>query len=297
MRFQLKKEIVITDDGFELLYYHNILSAKKPKAVLFGIAGSDYWKSVRSKLENLEIFSKLGMLVAMAERRGIQKNGTVDINVACRYLTKQIKIRDNLMILQHLIKKVNFNGPVILAGKSEGADIASVMPTKEPRISHLVLFSAGGGWSFEKELKFLLSKGDSLEEWEEAFEKIKKDPESLEMWDGHPYCWWSSFLWDPAIKYLQQFEIPIFLGHGINDKLLPVESARAVVEKFNILKKTNLTYREYPVDHAFIDDKGRDAFPLLVLDILKWLESLKIISNNKLMFFEHEVKKLYPALF
>ncbi|MDD5597479.1 MAG: hypothetical protein PHV82_06015, partial [Victivallaceae bacterium] len=125
---------------------------------------------------------------------------------------------------------------------------------------------------------------------DEVLRKICEHPQSTEKWDGMPYCWWSSYLWDPPINYLRRLNIPIFMAHGVNDETLPVESARAVAEDFNKFPKANLTYKEYPVNHDFRDKRGINVFPSLTVDILKWLNNLNVIATDRLMAFEHKVR-------
>jgi phospholipase/carboxylesterase len=52
--------------------------------------------------------------------------------------------------------------------------------------------------------------------------------------------------------------VPLFVGHGTQDDVLPVANGRAIREAFQPLVR-DFTYREYPVPHAIAPDELRDV--------------------------------------
>lgn len=52
--------------------------------------------------------------------------------------------------------------------------------------------------------------------------------------------------------------VPIFVGHGTADDVLPIAHGREIREAFGELT-TDLTYREYPIAHGVDEDEMRDV--------------------------------------
>lgn len=303
------KEIITSDDGYPLITYElkmepDIFKGKPPKAMLFYIQGSEY-TTVLSKVGVLAGAVTMGSSVVLVERRGIIEDGKIDMDLCYKYSEKQIRIKDHLRVIDEYLKKIDSNIPVILMGGSEGGDIAAVVASRENRITHLILLGSGGGWTQAEEFGFFVSTKKKylnvhdIDKLNSIFDDIKANPDSLKMWAGHPYRRWNSFLWDRSSDYLINFDIPIFVAHGDKDESVPVESARAVKEKFDKLGKTNLTYKEYKnTSHSFVNLKdGILMLPLIEVDLLEWLEETQVISKNEKVVFEERVKKAHPEFF
>ena len=104
------------------------------------------------------------------------------------------------------------------------------------------------------------------------FEEIRAAPDSGEMWLGHPFRMWSSYLWFRPMDVLRPLSIPIFLAQGTADRSTPVESARAMQEGFDRVGASNLTYVEYPgLDHHFSSDAGESRLIDLQEDAYAWM--------------------------
>ncbi len=300
---------VIADDGYSLITYElkmepDIFDGEPPRFVLFYIQGSEY-ETVFSQVGTLAGVIAMGASVVVMERRGVDQNQNVDIETCHRYSMKEIRVEDHLKVIDAYLEGAVPGIPVILMGVSEGGDIASVVAAREDRVTHLILLGSGGGWSQAEEFEFFLSTRGSylglhdVDELTATFEAIRAQPDSMKMWAGHPYRRWSSYLWVRSIDYLEDLDIPIFLAHGDKDESVPVESARAVKERFDELDKSNLTYLEYEnANHSFVDqEEGFLVSPLIEVDILRWLEELHIITREERDTFEDRVRTAHPECF
>ncbi len=303
------KKTVTANDGYPLISYAlkiepNIFKGKSPKIMLFYIQGAEY-DTVLSKVGVLAGSTAIGASVVVLEGRGIDEDRNIDVDECYGYSMKEIRIDDHLKVINEYLKDIDSNIPVLIMAEGEGGYIASVVATREKRVTHLILLGSGGGWRRAKEFEFFLSKRSgyfgihNLEELNSIFEDIKAQPDSMKMWAGHPYVMWSFYLWKRPMDYLEKLDIPIFVAHGDKDENIPVESARAVQNRFEKLGKDNLTYKEYQnMGHYFVNlSDGLLMSPLIEVDILEWMEEHQILSNSQKTGFEKRVKNAHPEFF
>jgi phospholipase/carboxylesterase len=52
--------------------------------------------------------------------------------------------------------------------------------------------------------------------------------------------------------------VPVFVGHGLEDHVLPIADGRAIRDRFQPVVE-HLTYREYPIEHTIGPDEKRDV--------------------------------------
>lgn len=125
--------------------------------------------------------------------------------------------------------------PVLVAGHSEGADVACRVAAIEPRVTHVGSL-AGAGPTQLFDLLYLAAQphpGDStgiaearrqqvLKEWD----AVLADPQSTDKyWLGHAHRRWSSFLASNRLEDLERTKARVFLAHGTTDTSVPVVSA------------------------------------------------------------------------
>lgn len=304
-----RRRFITAEDGFRLLTYELIGksssgAAQPRRAALFYIQGS----SCETVLRNTEALAgavAMGARVVVAERRGVGEEGKVDAALCSEHSAKARRVEDHALVLREHLKDLPADLPVILVGGSEGGDVAARVARIEPRVGSLVLLGTGGGWSQEQEIRHMLAvRGRYLgletpADFEAVLAQIRQAPDSLQMWAGHPFRRWSSYLWDPPLRDLSELEIPIFLAHGAADESVPVESARAVREDFERRGKKNLTYREYAgTDHSFYDTARRASLlPLLEIDLARWFAAQGVIAETEREALEQRVRASHPELF
>lgn len=125
--------------------------------------------------------------------------------------------------------------PVLVAGHSEGADVACRLAALEPRVTHVAsLAGAGASQLFD----FLHSAaqprpGDGpgaaeqrRQELVAQWRAVQADPQSTDaFWLGHPHRRWTSFLAGNRLEDLMRSGARVFLAHGTADASVPVTSA------------------------------------------------------------------------
>lgn len=276
---------------------------RKPKGVFFYIQGSGC-ETVISRVGYLVSTVFFGGRIFVAEKRGVLAD-SVNQGECFKFYTKEIRVLDHLAVINYYLQDVDPSVPVILIGGSEGGDIASSIAAREPKITHLILMSSGGGISQETEIRELIKKDKEYlglkneKEFEEILTDIFSGIDDSKVWAGLPYRRWKTFLRDSSLKYLQGLNIPILLIHGDKDKNVPVSSARTIDSFFRKCNKRNLKYIEYKdVDHSFIDIKRNiNIYPIIEIDIINWLFENKIVSEREKLEFINQVHRAHKELF
>jgi pimeloyl-ACP methyl ester carboxylesterase len=276
--------------------------------VLVYVQGSED-RTVLSVTEHLAGACAMGLDVIAVERRGVDGEGNVDHDVAKRFCTKETRVGDECaLIASYLATRsgtVRDQGPIILMGTSEGADVAASVAARTPDVTHLILVAGGGGWTQAEEFRHVVEQGtvrlpevDSVDDLEQKFAEIRRSPDADREWFGHPYRRWASYLFERASDQLIALDIPILLIHGSADTSVPVESARALRDRFAAAGKTNLRYIEYAnVDHSLKDTiSGTTVRPLLEIDTVEWLAELGVLPESSARVFVERVRAAHPEL-
>ena len=258
---------VIADDGYKLKAYDLHLEGhsrqETPKAWLFYLIGSEPVSILDSTGQFADLV-KQGVCVVLLQPRGVARDGSVDQETFRRYETRQRRSADQLAIMDAYLEESE-KLPVLLVGSSQGGVVASEVATIDSRVSHLLLMASGGGWTQAEELEFLVEQNPgylgmaNTDELKAKFDEINAAPDSDQLWAGHPFRMWNSYLWFSSMDELTRLSIPILMAHGSADKSVPVESARAMRDEFANQGLDNLTYLEFEgLDHNFNDAGGEN---------------------------------------
>lgn len=139
---------------------------------------------------------------------------------------------------------------VVLVGVSEGVWTATRVADLLPQITHLAVIGAGG-YTMRKSLTTLNEKGTFRFNVEKGWAKIINDPRSIDKkWLSNTYRWWYDVMDIDPLQDFLKLNIPILVGIGKQDTMVPVESAYFLKSKFDEAGKTNLTLKVYPsADH------------------------------------------------
>lgn len=301
---------VPADDGFDLtavrMVESTLLPRGKPRAVLFYVQGSED-RSVTDAAGRLAGFCAMNVPVVAVERRGVHPDGAVDEAAALRFATRERRIDDTLEAMDSMLGTEPPGTPLLLMGASEGADVASAVAARceTERLRAVILLGGGGGWTQEREFRhFIRTRGSFLglgseSELDAKLAEIRAHPDSDEMWLGHPFRRWSSFMFARSADDLLRVDAPILVVQGGADDMVPVESARALRDEFAAAARTNLTYVEIPgVDHRFVDaTTGLSHLPEVELAVVGFLEREGLLSANEAESTERRVRRNHPELF
>ncbi len=135
---------------------------------------------------------------------------------------------------------------VVLVGVSEGVFPALTIAGQLPEITHLAIIGAGG-YTIRKSLTMLQQKGTFEFNVDKGWSKITTAPHSYDKkWLSNTYRWWSDVMdLDPLQDFLK-LDVPILVGFGEQDTMVPVESAYFLKSEFEKARKNNLILKTYP---------------------------------------------------
>lgn len=281
------KKDVVADDGYSLtvrsLHLKGHARDEVPGAWMFYLVGSQPVSVTSSAAEYADMIAR-GFVVVLLQPRGVAPDGTVDQAVFQQYETRQRRVADQMEVMDAYLKD-SAGVPVLLVGSSQGGVVAADVAARDPRVTHLLMMASGGGWTQAEEGTFQAGQGQyppgisSVDELNAKFDEIRAAPDSGEMWYGHPFRMWSSYLWfRPMEGLIATRPMPILLAQGTADVATPVESARAMRDEYARLGLTNLTYLEYPgLDHHFSNEAGESRLIDLQKDVYAWVEETGLI--------------------
>lgn len=144
---------------------------------------------------------------------------------------------------------------IILLGVSEGGGVSVALANRFSFITHLAIIGSGGLNQLD-ELKMVFK--DDPKNLESEIAKVKNNPESLEnQMFGQTYKYWSSsFQFNPLPLFLA-LEIPILIGFGENDSMVPIESAFLIEGEYKKIGKNNLSLKVFKnCDHTLKEPNG-----------------------------------------
>lgn len=287
-------------DGRETTLFANRadLDRGPPRSTLVFVTGSGYVSAFRRRPDGslthgmAGLFARYGppgTTVVVPEKRGVEGFTAVGADGAGgsdQYLRYSITLagrRDQMVeAVIGVARLPSVAGHrVILAGHSEGADVAAAAAARAGSryVSHLVFLGSGGATQMLDVL--LLARRhfadlDPARREEEiaalwgTFRSILERPEDLETWQGLPVRRWAGFFAHAPLDDLLALDgIPVFVGHGAEDEHVPIACADLIAVEFLRRGRENLTYRVYPgADHSFTGSE--DA---LFGDVFRWIES------------------------
>jgi pimeloyl-ACP methyl ester carboxylesterase len=280
------KKDVVADDGFVLtvrdLHLKGHAQDEVPGAWMFYLVGSEPVSVMDAAGQYADMIAQ-GFVVVLLQPRGVSSTGTVDQEVFRQYETRQRRVADQIAVMDAYLADSG-SVPVLLMGSSLGGVVAADVAARDGRVTHLFMMASGCGWTQAEEMTLFVERGQvppgisSVEELNAKFDEIQAAPDSGEVWFGHPFRMWSSYLWFRPMDGLTTLPIPMFLAQGTADEATPVESARAMRDEFARLGLTNLTYVEYPgLDHHFSNEAGESRLIDLQKDAYAWISQTGLI--------------------
>jgi dipeptidyl aminopeptidase/acylaminoacyl peptidase len=278
------------EDGSRLTFFIVMPPHAAKYPVVLYLHGSGC-ASVTESIGNVYPFVQKGVAALAVESPGVEPEDDGK-HCSVEFIAKsnrQQRIRDAHAALALALPRLSgWDGRLVVVGGSEGGAIAPEIALREPGTVAVILLAAGG-WPQYRDLRWLeerrldsegastSAKEKALADLDATFARVRSSPDSLEMWWGHPYQYWASYLWNDPLEPLLQLNMPVFLAHGARDMNVPIESSDAIAQAFEQAHKSNLTYRRYPgLDHRWRDLSGKIHLAEVEQDIAIWTDHLAL---------------------
>ncbi len=297
--FAERQEIHISrDDGSTISGYFDRPDGEAEVPVVVFIDGS-YDVSVAMNQEKLAArFIPRGMGLISLEKRGITADRIEEKEYRAHDCFEE-RLKDHALLLKKLTERKipGCSGNVVLLGASEGGKIAPRLSLSYPSITRgIVLIASGGGFPFGKEMKYqseqLIQQMGTWkrlsyklrgamfpQEIEQHYDQMLREPESLAMCGPKTWKWFASYLRYDSLADLLKVEAPIYMIHGEEDILVPIQSADLIQEAFDRAGKGNLHYARYKdLGHALT---GREDVYIPMLDWIQAKAFGETSSTNK----------------
>ncbi len=244
-------------------------------------------RSVVHLMHRFDVVLKHGYAVVALEKRGVQvgDDGQVCSREFREHDTRLERQRAAADVIARLGSALpGWNHELLVVAASEAATFSGAVAREFPEVRGLVLLG-GGGWTQARELAALQDqrarregatereRADADQQLRDRIRAIHRQPDANETWLGHSYRRWASYLEYDPLPDLLALDVPIYMANGGRDTMVPIASARAVVDAFAAAHRENLTAREYPaLDHRWNDAEGTNHFPEVVRDLAAWVE-------------------------
>lgn len=167
---------------------------------------------------------------------------------------------------------------IIVAGHSEGAEIAAFLSEEIPEITHVLMGAGGGAVQLYEFVTFTAkeTKDDpknqskaiqyTLNQWKQ----MNKNPMALEpLFAGHPPRYWTTFKRTSPGESLKKTNAKIYIMQGTEDNSVPVESADWLASELTSANKDFIYERIPGLDHAF-KDQNESRFIEVWTRALQW---------------------------
>jgi hypothetical protein len=172
---------------------------------------------------------------------------------------------------------------LLIAGHSEGGDMAAHVGAAMPEATHVAILSAGGPtqlFDMAELARREQAPGESAADREarvdgvyETWARIMQDPGSIEKSEwGHPNRRWSTFMKASPVQSALKCNAKMFLAYGTLDTSVPVESCDVLRAQLTAAGKDVTTDRRIGEDHGY-SKEGQDpraGFTIVFTKMIEW---------------------------
>ena len=168
-------------------------------------------------------------------------------------------IADQLEFIRHQLSLLEErpNRRIVLFGISEGGEVAPILARRLPQTTHLVILANGGLAPLDA---FVLQRSKQGLAAPEALRDLLAKPEqdaneNAELILGRTATYWLQINKIKQIENLLLLNIPILMTMGMDDQVVPIESAWYAKKTFENQSNKNLTLITYPgANHALASE-------------------------------------------
>lgn len=209
------------------------------------------------------------------EKPGIRPDDSIDHGYAdCPQdfldsFTLSRRIDDYQQVLDHL-GAAEPAQPVILFGGSEGGLAMEALAARIHPAAAILLSGSVGGTFGEMVLSTIPPEGQPTVS--AGFDAARANPQDSTVFSGHTNRFWADILDHRSSDYLEATETPFLLIYGGRDSV-PVQSVRALADRFAASGRCNLTWWEFPaLDHSMVDPGGTSRLAEIARLAAAWAE-------------------------
>lgn len=248
---------LLREDGSELRGY--IVTpeiASFPIALL--IQGSQCESAAQMHRDYQESAIRFGAGLITLEKQGVYGPNLIEMKEYNRTNCSAHRIKDHMMLIQSLREGLipHWNGKLIVIGGSEGGSVGCAIASSCPEVIAAALYSTGGGMASHDEItlafrKHLEKEGYSsasirmqMAFFEQQLATMVANPTHESHFYDYTYKWWACYLSAKRslLAEILSINCPLLYVHGVEDDLIPVESADLAVDEYHRIGKKRLTY-------------------------------------------------------
>jgi pimeloyl-ACP methyl ester carboxylesterase len=171
---------------------------------------------------------------------------------------------------------------IAVVGFSEGGAIAPYIARDSKKIGWLATVGSGG---LRQSEEFLIFADRGVEPYAKPFSRayflgiyaeINSDRTSLQKeFFGHPYAYWSGYLFADPFSVYADLDIPIVAAMGEKDDSVPIESGRALRDYFLKHPEKDFQFVEFPGANHGLRSEGRNGLLEFIARLAPWFSGDK----------------------
>lgn len=264
-------------DGSTIHWHLDNVSGDRPAGVVLVAQGSGCDSTLSNPNVQLLASEMRDTTILTIEKYGVDPGDApadpIEGCSAAYYANNTIsqRVDDAEQVLAELRAERIWNGDLALFGGSSGGPVVAMLGARLPETDAIVVFSAGGGLTLAESIPLVVPPPVAAA-IQEQFDRIRQNPDSLEVMSGNSFRWWAGIMDHRPVDDLLVASAPVLLVHGALDESSPVASARAARDAFAAAGDDRLTYWELEgLDHHMVDRSGASHMDRVLDSIADWI--------------------------
>jgi pimeloyl-ACP methyl ester carboxylesterase len=144
-------------------------------------------------------------------------------------------------------------GGTLVIGHSEGGVVAARLARLDPAVSHVALLASPGPDPAEELILWNEARGRSRADTAAMIARIRAHPDSTaDLFLGHPFKRWASFLAADPVADLLQSQARIFAAQGDADANWPIAAHDGLVARLRAAGREITAVRIRGADHSLL---------------------------------------------